>query len=172
MKFFPPEPDKLFVTFDAEAANEREAIRRVAASFMQTLVRMTIEERKLIAQIFAHGCRTQLPDNIHISLDIVRRDLGIAPAAVVEHLRAMISIGFEEEVRQDAEHGDDVIVVRWVDTITYNDDFTADFADVKATEVAVRMLDVGAGDEGCKECARQCVEDLDFSLLASSTSSS
>lgn len=171
-RFFPPEPDKLFTAFGANAADERDAIKRIAASFMQTLMRMTVEERRLTAHIFAHGCRTQLPDNIHISLDIVRRDLGIAPAAVVEALRAMASIGFEEEIRSDDDHGDDVIVVRWIDTITYNDDFTANFADDRATEVAARMLEVGVGDDGCKECARQCIEDLDFSLLASSTSSS
>ena len=169
-KFFPPEPDKLFAAFSATATDERDAIKRIAASFMQTLIRMTIEERRLIAHIFAEGCRTQLPNNIHISLDIVRRDLGIAPAAVVESLRGMTSLGFEEEIRSDDDHGDDVIVVRWIDTITYDDAFTSDFADDRATEVAVRMLDVGIGDDGCKECARQCIEDLDFSLLASSTS--
>jgi hypothetical protein len=35
--------------------------------------------------------------------------------------------------------------------------------------VAVGMLDVGSGDEGCRQCAEQCVDSLDFSLLASST---
>jgi len=169
-KFFPPEPDKLLAAFSPASTEERDAIKRIAASFMQTLIRMSVEERRLIAQIFAEGCRTQLPNNIHISLDIVRRDLGIAPAAVVESLRGMTSLGFEEEIRSDDDHGDDVIVVRWIDTITYDDVVISDFADDRATEVAVRMLDVGIGDDGCKECARQCIEDLDFSLLASSTS--
>jgi hypothetical protein len=144
-------------------------VERIAVSFMQTLMRMTVDERRLVVHIFAEGCRTQLPENIHISLDIVRRDLGIAPTALVERLRAMASIGFEEEIRSDEEHGDDVLVVRWVDTITYEDDFTVDFADGRATEVAVRMLDVGIGDEGCQQCAEQCINSLDFSLLASST---
>lgn len=62
-----------------------------------------------------------------------------------------------------------MLVVRWVDTITYEDDFTVDFADGRATEVTVRMLDVGIGDEGCQQCAEQCINSLDFSLLASST---
>ena len=169
-KFFPPEPDRLFAALDATSPNECNAAERVAISFMQTLIRMTTEERRLVAHVFAEGCRTQLPDNIHVSLDIVRRDLGIAPTAVVETMRAMASIGFEQEIRPDEDHGDDVLVVRWIDTISYKDDFTIDFAEERATEVAVRMLDVGSGDEGCRQCAEQCIDSLDFSLLASSTS--
>jgi len=54
--------------------------------------------------------------------------------------------------------------------MTYDDDFTNDFSHERAIEVAVRMLDVGSGDEGCRQCAENCVDELDFSLLASSTS--
>jgi hypothetical protein len=169
-KFFPPEPDKLYAAFGTSSSEERDAIRRVAISFMQTLIRMTVDERRLIAHIFAEGCWTQLPDNVHISLDIVRRDLSIAPAAAVESLKGMASLGFEQEIGSDEDHGDDIIVVRWIDTMNYDDDTTADFSYERATEVAVRMLDVGAGDDGCKECRRQCVETLDFSLLTSATS--
>lgn len=171
-KFFPPDPDKLYAAFDADSVSERDAIRMIATSFMQTLIRMTVEERRLIAEIFIEGCHTQLPDNIHISLDLVRRDLGIAPAAAVDSLQGMASIGFGEELRPDEEHGDDVVVVRWADTITYDDEFVADFSDERATEVAVRMLEVGVGDDGCRECTRQCIEDLDFSLLATATTGS
>jgi hypothetical protein len=170
--FFPPEPDKLYVEFGADSAETREAIRRISISFMQTLLRMTVEERRLIAHVFAEGCRTQLPDNVHISLDIVRRDLGIAPAGVIDSLKGMAALGFEQEIRPDEDHGDDVIVVRWVDAITHDDEYTDEFSHERATEVAVRMLDVGVGDDGCMECEKQCIEELDFSLLASVTSNS
>lgn len=169
-KFFPPEPDKLFAALGATSAQERHAVERVAVSFMQTLIRMTVEERRLVAQVFSEGCRTRLPDDVHISLDVVRRDLGLAPAAVVESLRAMSSLGFEHETRADEEHGDDMLKVRWIDTVSYEDDFTAELADARATEVAVRMLGVGSGDQGCRKCAEQCVEELDFSFLSSATS--
>lgn len=170
-KFFPPEPDLLYSVFGAGSAEDQGAIEAVAHSFMQTLVRMTTEERRLVAHILAEGCRTQLPDNVHISLDIVRRDLGFTPSDVLERLTGMGSLGFDVEVRDDPDHGaDDVLVVRWVDTVAYDDEFKVDFADARATEIAVRMLDVGSGDEGCSQCARNCVDSLDFSLLASSTS--
>jgi hypothetical protein len=169
-KFSPPEPDKLFDALQAMTSEVRDSVERIAHSFMQTLIRMTIDERKLVAHLFAEGCRTQLPDNVHLSLDIVHRDLGIAPTEVIERIRAMTSLGFEQEVRPDVDHDDDVLVVRWVDTMRYDDELTEELSFERATEVAVRMLDIGAGDEGCKQCADQCVQALDFSLLASSTS--
>jgi hypothetical protein len=138
---------------------------------MQTLMRMTVDERRLIAHLFAEGYRTQLPDNVHLSLDIVRRDLGVAPTEVVERVRAMTSLGFEQEVRPDEDHGDDVLVVRWLDTMRYDDNEVAEeFSIERPTEIAVTMLDVGIGDDGCRQCMENCVESLDFSLLASSTS--
>ena len=168
--FFPPEPDLLYAAIGADSAKEQRAIESVAHSFMQTLARMTTGERQLVAHLFAEGCRTQFPDNVHISLDIVRRDLGIAPTEVMERLKGMASLGLEVEIRDDPDHGDDVVVVWWEDSIAYHDESITEFADARATEVAVRMLDVGSGDEGCSQCARNCVDSLDFSLLASSTS--
>ena len=170
-KFFPPQPDKLFEALFASTPVECDAVERIARSFMQTLLRMTTDEHRLIAHLFAEGCRTQLPDNVHLSLDIVRRDLGIAPSEVIERVRGMTSLGFEQEIRRDEDHGDDVLVVRWVDTMRYDDNEVAEeFSFERPTAIAVTMLDVGASDEGCKQCAEQCVERLDFSLLASSTS--
>ena len=169
-RFFPPEPDKLFDVLDATTMQEREAIARIARSFMRTLIRMTDDERKLIAHVFAEGCRSQMPENVHISLDVLRRDLGIAPTELMERLGALVSIGFEAELRVDEDHDDDVVVVGWNDMINYEDDeFTEDFAFERATEVAVRMLDVGAGDDRCRKCAELCVESLDFSLLSAVT---
>ena len=86
----------------------------------------------------------------------------------MERLRGLHSLGFEEEMREDEEeHGDDVVVVRWSDTIRHDNEFTEEFSFERSTEVAVTMLDVGKGDEGCADCARNCVEDLDFSGLSS-----
>lgn len=116
-RFFPAKPVKLFTALAAASSAERRAAENVARSFMETLIRMTLDERRLLAHLFAEGCRTQLPDNVHINLDIVRRDLGFAPTDVLERLRAMTSLGFELEVRPDEEHGDDVLAVRWIDTM-------------------------------------------------------
>ena len=171
--FFPPEPDLLFSALAADSADEQRAVRSIATSFMRVLTRMTADERRLVAHIFAEGCREDLPDNIHMSLDLLRRDFGVAPTGIVERMRAMTALGFEQEIGTAEDHDDDVIIVSWSDTVNYEDDtFVQDFAFEMATEVAVRMLDVAAGGPRCQEHAEQFVEHLarlDFSGLASST---
>ena len=57
--------------------------------------------------------REDLPDNIHISLDLLRRDLAVAPTEIVESMRAMTALGFEQEIRTAEHH---VIVVSSSDT--------------------------------------------------------
>lgn len=169
-KFFPPEPDKLFVALDVETLAEQDAVCSIARSFMQCLIRMSVDERKLVAHLFSQGCQTQLPDNVHIEMDIVRRDLGITPTEVIECLRAMASLGFDYEVRTVADHEDDVLVVRWTDMRAYDEgSLVENFSFERATEVAVVMLDVGLGDDGCMQCADNCIESLDFSLLSTAT---
>jgi TIR domain-containing protein len=71
--FFPPEPDRLFVALGADSQDEQRAVQSIAASFMRMLTRMNVDERRLVAHVFAEGCRQDLPDNIHMSLDLLRR---------------------------------------------------------------------------------------------------
>jgi hypothetical protein len=75
----------------------------------------------------------------------------------VSFMQTLMRMTTEQELRPDEDHGDDVLVIRWTDTVCYQDDFTTGLADERATEVAVRMLDVGSGDQGCRQCAEQCV---------------
>jgi hypothetical protein len=170
--FIPPEPDLLVSALAADSDDEQRAVHSIATSFMRVLTRMTANERKLVAHIFAEGCREDLPDNMHMSLDLLRRDFGVAPTEIVERIRAMTSLGFEQEIRTAEAHDDDVIIVTWSDMTNHEDDFVQEFAFEMATEVAVRMLDVAAGGPRCHEHFQQYLErleQLDFSGLASST---
>jgi hypothetical protein len=61
---------------------------------MKALMRMTVDERKLMAHVFTGGCPADLPEQIHINLDIVRRDWAF-------HLRHLSN-----------EYGDDITRIR------------------------------------------------------------
>ena len=80
----------------------------------------------------------------------------------------MTSLGFEVEIGADEHYGDGVLLIRWLDLTAYDDDFTFNFATERSTEVAVGMFEVLSGD-CCEQCTERYVENLDFSLLASST---
>ncbi|MFD9464854.1 toll/interleukin-1 receptor domain-containing protein [Streptomyces sp. NPDC060027] len=164
--FFPPYPDRLLAALEPSAAEEEIALT-VSHSFVQTLHRMTVDERELVSFIFLNGCSTQMPKNMHIELEIVRRVLGLPFQEAIEKLRRLSTLGFNIETREGLDHESElVVVVDWDDrSMTSVDD---PYAEEFSTLVAVTVLDVGTGD-GCATCFKNCIEFLDFSNLSSVT---
>lgn len=169
--FFPPIPDKLFEAVDAVDEDEKEAVTAVAYSFMQSLQRMSTLERRLIAEIFKAGCPAELPVNMHISLDLVRRDLRMPPAETLRTLRGLRSVGFVITTREseDGESDDEMVVVEWDDRSAYDfDEETLVSVHDQSTEIAHAMLQLA--DQYCLNHTVDAVEALDFSALSSATS--
>lgn len=170
-KFYPPVPDRLLNALGVLGANESDYAYDVARSFFGTLERTTREERKVIWEVFHEGCTSELPDNVHINLDLARRALDMPPAEILETLRGMSSIGFDVRLRYDGdeEHGDQELVeVRWIDLVTYDEEDKDDYASAFSTAVACEMIDKAI--EGyCLECGLEAVLALDFAGLSSVT---
>ncbi len=148
-------------------AEDLEYVDSVAHSFLSTLYRMSVEERRLVAEICREGCPTELPENMHVSLDLVRRAIGVPPVEAIALLKGMKSLGFESTLRDDPDgEGDDLVVLSWHDRTSRPDDVAAeDFAFEYSTLVAEKMLTVAMGDY-CVECGERVLVDLDFSNLA------
>ena len=165
--YFPPEPVALFDGLGADTDQEKEAIRSVALGFMRSLARMTEDERWLLGTIFAVGCETEMPENVHVELDILRRDLGMPIAEVESSLRGMTSLGVSMEVRESGENHDDAtIAVSWSDHTAYPaGSLEEEFSFERSTEIAAAMLEVGL-DHYCLQCATDPIKAMDFSGLA------
>jgi hypothetical protein len=165
--FFPPYPDKLLAALEISTAEEEESAIRVSRSFVQSLQRMTVDERELVALIILNGCPSQMPENMHIEVEIVRRDLGLPFQETIEKLRRLSTLGFNIETREGLEHESElIVVVDWDDRSMTSDGDP--FAEEYSTLVADKVLDVGTGD-GCTTCYKNCIEFLDFSNLSSAT---
>ena len=54
--FFPPKPDKLFLALDVTSSDERRAVESIDVSLMKVLIRMTVDERELVAYVFTGCC--------------------------------------------------------------------------------------------------------------------
>lgn len=165
--FFPPEPDRLFEALEIATEGERESALRVARSFMQSLHRMTFDERALISFIFLNGCPSQMPENMHIELEIVRRELGLPFQESIDKLRGLSTLGFDIETREGSDHESELVaVVKWEDRsiASHGDPYAEDYS----TLVADKIIDVGTGDS-CNTCFKNCIEFLDFSNLSSAT---
>jgi hypothetical protein len=167
--YFPPDPSLLFDFLNAEGDEEKEAIRRIALGFMRSLGRMTEEERVVLATVFTSGCPTEMPENMHIELDLLRRDLGMPITEIETLLSGMSSLGVHATVREHSEtHSESTIAVTWNDHAIYPDDSLAEeYSYTRATEIADAMLRVGL-DHYCAECTRNRIVAMDFSDLAES----
>ncbi|MET8180098.1 TIR domain-containing protein [Streptomyces sp. NPDC005336] len=165
--FFPPNPDLLFEALGISGEQDREDALSVAHDFMGVLQRMTLEERKLVACLFCNYCPTELPDNVHQSLDLIHRMTGWPPQQIIDTLRGIQSLGFVHEIRdEDESHDGSVLVCRWNDMTV--DSGITDFAMINSTWLAVEMIELAVG-HFCEDCANYFIEALDFSHLSSAT---
>jgi hypothetical protein len=176
--YLPPKPLALFKVLEAESDDDEAAVLNIASAFMQSLRRMNVDERELIAEIMGAGCTEELPDNVHLSLDLIRRDTGKPPAEVLDMLRGLSSVGIrittsevqledddDVENADDEHEGGDVVAIQWDDTTYYEDEYVMDYALERSTEIAWAMLTLGRAY--CLEHGRDAIKRLDFSALAS-----
>jgi hypothetical protein len=165
--YFPPVPDRLFSALRLRSKKSKQQAEFRARDFFTALMRMSPEERDVVFAFFLSSCPAELPDNVHISLDLLRRVTNRPVGQIRRLLGNLSSLGFFVSYRQEAHETDleeEVAVLEWCDMTT--DDSVAG----NCTETVKAMLKTAA--EGCCEThARELLERLDFSQLASVTAS-
>lgn len=168
--FFPPEPDRLFEAFGADDDDAQALISHHAHRFFETLQRMSPDERLVVFTIFNEGCPAEMPDNLHMSLDLARRVTGMPVSQITEILSGLGSLGFVFNLRDDepADHdlagSGPLAVVEW-----HNLSAAAESYEGEPLAVAEAMLKC-VTDNYCEEHGREAVVGhMNFSALASST---
>ncbi|MDP9224865.1 MAG: TIR domain-containing protein [Actinomycetota bacterium] len=170
-KFFPPVPDRLYKELGVAGSEGEEYANEVARQFFLALIRMSKEERRLLFEVFAEGCPSKLPDNVHISLDLLRRITGMPPAEVRDTLHRMSSLGIEIKAYSSGDHeADDMIEVTWDNRVAYHDKGQDDFNIERSLEVA-KIVMLLSSEDGCRKCAHEALDNLDLSALTSALES-
>jgi hypothetical protein len=163
--YVPPVPDRLFERLGITAEDAKEKATATLERFLWTLKRMAPDERRLVFHLVQQACPAELPENIHVNIDLLRRVSGFPPSKIRRLLSRISSLGFTTRMRIDDETLDrlgkeEMLVLEW-------QDFSLDGGN--NTEV-VRAMILGAADNYCEEHGMEALERLDFSQLASSTS--
>lgn len=172
--FFPPKPDRLFEVLEATDELEAEFANNVAHQFFQAMGRMTPEERRVVGVVFTHGCAAELPENIHISLDLISRISGLPPAEIKRHLASIRALGFTSSVRPLSDIGDhelapddEMMVVSWSDLQDTPDEIYERGIEWE-TPIAYHAATL-AHDGYCEVHGIEILERRDFSNLSSVT---
>lgn len=169
-EFFPPVPnllyDRLDIVGDAEA--EQVALQQ-AYRWFDVLRRMTSVEREVIMQAFIHGCSAELPDNVHIYIDLLRRVTDLPVTKLKRTLGGLNSLGFTCTIRDEhssRSHREQVLGEAPLFQIEWTD-LSGNF-EYPELLVATEMI-FGAMDGYCEECGLDAIRRLDFSQLGTST---
>ena len=103
--YLPPIPDRLFERLGIEDDRKAQGdAHSVASSFFEVLRRMTPDERNAVVCLVRFGCHAELPDNLHINSDLLRRHTGKSVARLRRLLGGVSSLGFQcsmDETKED-----------------------------------------------------------------------
>jgi hypothetical protein len=166
-EFFPPKPDRLFEALEASDEDAKYVVAHLADRFFRGLQRMSPEERRVVLQLFSYGCPAELPENVHMSLDLLSRHTGFPPTQIKELLGGIHSLGYTCKVRdpEPGEHDeirsdDKLVVLSWTNL--------DEMFEGEPTQVAAEAV-YGVRSEYCEEHGTEALINLDFSALASAT---
>ena len=164
--YLPPVPDRLFDSLGVEDDTAKDVVHICVSRFLETLNRMSKEERNVVFQFVLNACLEELPDNLHINIDLLRRYTGSTPRRLRRVLGGLQSLGFETCVRDDEETNpgyigkSEMLVLRWHD-MRY--DGMGNSTDVMSTMIQ------GATEGYCQDHAMAALDRLDFSQLGTAT---
>ena len=171
--YLPPNLDRLHTILgiedDFDVQGEADSHAR---SFFDVLLRMNSDERDAVIGLIRFGCPAELPGNVHIDADLLRRYTGMSVPKLQRLLGDVRSLGFEctmkktphedsgrsEEILGDVE----MFRMEWVNLTGKGD------RKVAALVVARQMI-LGATEHYCDEHGSEFLQRLDFSQLGSAT---
>ncbi len=125
-------------------------------------MRTNVDERRVVAYAFLTTCGGGFPEDPHVALDVLRRDLGILPEKAIEIAAGARSLGIVSKV--DKEDSLDCLHVRWDIEVDFDDPETKDMADERSMEIAIGMF-AACIEHLCPACIDKMIENLDFSTL-------
>ena len=173
-RYLPPTLDRLYARLEIEDNGElQHEARSHAWAFFEALCRMTREERDAVIGLLWHGCQSDLPHNVHIDTDLLRRCTGMSMTRLKHLLGKVQSLGFQCSVKRGPSHEARVpgMVLGEADFfyLTWTN-LNSEAPEFPELEVACEMIG-GATENYCEEHGKPFLERLDFSQLSTATAS-
>ncbi|HMS55617.1 MAG TPA: TIR domain-containing protein, partial [Fimbriimonadaceae bacterium] len=94
----------------------RVLVEAVVQNFFSRMQRTNKRERQLVMTVMLSGCPEELPDNMHMSIDLLKRMSRIPSSRCVQILKGMESLGFSAHVaKHDDNDPDEFVYLEWHD---------------------------------------------------------
>jgi hypothetical protein len=159
--YFPTNPVSLRHALEIDDEEYDTAVLQAAHQFFTRLRLMTAEERRVVFLFFLNACPAELPDNLHVSQDLLSRLTGLTVDDLRRLLRSISSLDFKTRERthggMDGELSDDMqFELQW-------HDLTIEGVG-NATAIANDVIDL-VMESYCVDCGMDALLRLDFSGL-------
>jgi hypothetical protein len=102
--FLPAKCDRLYKELKVGNFRDKRVIQRRAQEFLKAIERMSKPERLIFLSAIYYGCPTELPANIHVSVDFLKRCTGFPAANIKRLLTGMGSLGITCHVLDSSHH--------------------------------------------------------------------
>ncbi|SFL83889.1 TIR domain-containing protein [Desulfomicrobium norvegicum] len=78
VSYFPVNPNVLYSELEANSSYEKNVVCSIASQIFESLKMTTLEERRLLYDVFLNGCPGEFPDNIHINAKYIQKIAGFS----------------------------------------------------------------------------------------------
>jgi len=102
--YLPPEPNLLFQVLDVDNEEDKIGVYSLVNDFLRTAKRMTEDEKKALFSVFIYGCPGELPENIHININLLARITGFSHSRLLRIFSDITCLQFESHLREDDEN--------------------------------------------------------------------
>ena len=101
--FLPDDLSRLFARLGIDDEADQQAATRHAQSFFHEFHDLDAKERELVVAVFSAGCPGEMPENMHLHLEKIRRWLKIEPDSIAGMVKRMSPFGFEYSLKSDPD---------------------------------------------------------------------
>jgi hypothetical protein len=167
VEFFPEEPDILFAELKIKSKKRKNEVKYLAQHLFDQLKLMTIEERNLLFVTVINSCLTGHPDNAHLNLDFLSRNVSKSIAEIETMYSRLECLGIKSIIKLKKEE-DNFCREFHVIQIEYQP-LLAALPDIEnATFVLIAIVHI-FGEKLCPNCRKIAFDNLDFSILSTLT---
>ncbi len=142
---------------------ERSSVYDSLKLLVDELRKTESDERRLLYALFTEGCPSDLPENIHINIDVIRRSLKFSEARTIRLVQGIASLGIEAKIMNQKDSG-------WGGHLRKNKSklavvqFYSRETGENITGLLSMLMDFLA-DKLCPDCSQKAFYRLDFSCL-------
>ncbi|MRJ44852.1 TIR domain-containing protein [Idiomarina loihiensis] len=165
-EYLPPEPNLLFQEFECEDKDDKAEVYSLVLDFLRTAKRMSMDEREALFSVFIYGCPGELPENMHININLLARITGFSQSNLLRIFSDISCLQFESHLREDDENEErlgkkEMLVIQW-------NNFDGFFEDGNAT-VTINTICELVQQCYCEGHLIEALCNLDFSALSDVT---